>query len=305
MNHERSTMNVIQIEKVDERALRVTNQYRTCEAELVNLLQEMDKLRGYLHFEFTSLHDYAIRRLKLSEATTSNLITVARKAVEFPELKSAIEQGTLSVSKARKITPVLTQENKAEWLEIATTKTSREIEKAVAYERPELLIKETTKYKALDRIELKAGVCEALLRKLERIKNLESQRTSAAASFENALDKMADVYLEKFDPLLKAERAVNKAKPKLSTQSDSKSVPGQTIRTVHNNKRAALPAIVKHSVTLRDLRRCTHIYRDGSRCECTRWLDVHHITPVARGGTNEVSNLRTLCSAHHRMMHQH
>jgi hypothetical protein len=46
--------------------------------------------------------------------------------------------------------------------------------------------------------------------------------------------------------------------------------------------------------------------RDGHRCTvcgCGGSLDVHHIVPRSRGGTNAPSNLVTLCPNHHRAAH--
>jgi 5-methylcytosine-specific restriction endonuclease McrA len=48
--------------------------------------------------------------------------------------------------------------------------------------------------------------------------------------------------------------------------------------------------------------------RDGHKCgNCgsTTNLDVHHIVPKSRGGTNELSNLRTLCHDCHKKIHPH
>ena len=42
---------------------------------------------------------------------------------------------------------------------------------------------------------------------------------------------------------------------------------------------------------------------DGTRCTATRFLHVHHIKHVARGGPNTVDNLRLVCSAHHTLIH--
>lgn len=49
-------------------------------------------------------------------------------------------------------------------------------------------------------------------------------------------------------------------------------------------------------------------HRDGWRCSvpgCTNraWLQVHHDRPWAEGGGHEEWNLRVLCSAHHRGLH--
>jgi hypothetical protein len=48
--------------------------------------------------------------------------------------------------------------------------------------------------------------------------------------------------------------------------------------------------------------------RDGNRCVvpgCGHWrfIDVHHLLPLARGGTNRLENLVCLCTAHHRAIH--
>jgi hypothetical protein len=54
--------------------------------------------------------------------------------------------------------------------------------------------------------------------------------------------------------------------------------------------------------------RQTVLTRDGNRCgNCgsTSNLMVHHIVPLSRGGTNQVSNLRTLCEDCHKKLHPH
>lgn len=51
-------------------------------------------------------------------------------------------------------------------------------------------------------------------------------------------------------------------------------------------------AALRQRVLDRDGRRCTF-------CGTTKGLEVHHIVPVAKGGTNDPSNLITVCRAHH------
>ena len=48
--------------------------------------------------------------------------------------------------------------------------------------------------------------------------------------------------------------------------------------------------------------------RDGYRCgNCgsSENIIVHHIVPLAKGGTNSVNNLRTLCDDCHKKIHPH
>lgn len=50
--------------------------------------------------------------------------------------------------------------------------------------------------------------------------------------------------------------------------------------------------------------------RDNHQCQesdgyCSGALQVHHITPLTRGGTNQKHNLITLCLYHHSLKHEH
>lgn len=289
-----------------ERALQVVGLYKKSEAEVISILQELDQYRGYLHFEATSLHDYCFSILKLSQDTACNLIAVARKSREVPALKEAIEKGEITLSKARKIVPVINHSNQDEWLQLAKTETSRVIEKAVATENPQFSIRESVRYRSEDRIELKLGISEDLLKKLERVCDLQSQKQSKSVSREEALLAAIEIYLEKNDPLRKAERSHQKVEPPKIAKQDSttpraaKPVPGRVIF----NKRAHIPSAISHAIALRDQRQCTHLSSHGERCKNTRWLEVHHIQPKHLGGSDTPANLTTLCSIHHSFLHQ-
>jgi len=59
-----------------------------------------------------------------------------------------------------------------------------------------------------------------------------------------------------------------------------------------------VPADVKRAVYARDGEQCAFVGPDGSRCPARGFLQRDHVQPFARGGSNEVSNIRTLCAAH-------
>jgi hypothetical protein len=67
--------------------------------------------------------------------------------------------------------------------------------------------------------------------------------------------------------------------------------------------RVRITAEISHKVAIRDQAQCTHHKADGARCRNRRWLHIHHIKEIANGGSNELENLTTLCSGHHRMHH--
>lgn len=52
------------------------------------------------------------------------------------------------------------------------------------------------------------------------------------------------------------------------------------------------------------------LQRDNYECQendgyCNGSLQVHHIVPLSKGGTNKVTNLITLCKHHHSLKHDH
>ena len=58
--------------------------------------------------------------------------------------------------------------------------------------------------------------------------------------------------------------------------------------------RTYIPAYTKKLVFIRDNHRCV-------KCGSTKNLEIHHIIPHARGGSNRLENLQLLCRSCNRM----
>jgi len=63
--------------------------------------------------------------------------------------------------------------------------------------------------------------------------------------------------------------------------------------------RTTIPPAVRRAVLARDRHRC-----QAPGCENTRFLEIHHLTPRTKCGSNRPENLRTLCSSCHRLLHE-
>lgn len=272
--------------EIHQRALIAAKDFKRAEANLIKILQEVEELRLFLDFGLTSLYQYAIQKLELSEDVAINFISVARKAKQAPLLQLAIEEGSVSVSKARKVTSVLTPENQEEWIHKIQTLTSKNLEREVAKINPREATPERTKYVSEDRLELRMGISQEMFEEFKRVQDLESKRTAKSASMEETLQALLKVYLEVKDPQKRAQRIL--------------SVPRRPNPTVQSGK--TVSSLRKHQVVARDEGRCAHI-ENGQRCENRRWMEVHHIQPRCEGGDHSLDNLTTLCSAHHRLVH--
>ncbi len=205
-------------------AREVAARYNKDEAELMKIIKEVHQSKAFYKWGFSSLFEYCVQELMLSEANTSNFTAVAKKANEVPALVLAVETGELSISKARKIVPVVTRENHGEWLALAKTSTSRQIEKAVAIAQPQLLVKETMRFVAENVISMTTAFSEEEAELLKRVMDLESQRTRKASSRKEALVAALREYIDHHDPVVKAKRAEIRAQ-KNATHLLRKSVP--------------------------------------------------------------------------------
>lgn len=281
-------------EKLHERAIECVKNFKRAESELISILQEIDDKKSFRLMGYSSLYQYATHALKLAENQAYVLITVARKAKQIPEIKQAISDGKINTSQARRITAVITQENKTEWIEKAATLGQKELEKEIARVAPKEAVKERMAYVTENRIELKCGISEALMKELERVKDLVSQKTRRPSSLEDALKEVVAFYIEKQDPVKKAERSLTKPK-RLASRREHRAT---------QRGRGPIPSKIKHQVVLRDQGQCTHQTPEGKRCDKKRWVEIHHRTPIANGGENTPDNLVTLCANHHKLQHE-
>ncbi|MBK8167202.1 MAG: HNH endonuclease [bacterium] len=71
------------------------------------------------------------------------------------------------------------------------------------------------------------------------------------------------------------------------------------VRAADGPNRATIAPAVRARVLARDRHRCA-----TPGCGSARFLEVHHVVPRSRGGTNDAANLVTLCSRCHGFVHE-
>lgn len=294
----------LNLDALNLEAVKAVESCQRADAYLLRVIEVVSEKELYLDCGLPSLYSYCTRLLHISEGIACALIAVINKGKEVPELIAAVELGKVSLSKAKKICSVITPKNHREWIDLATHETSRVIEKCVAQANPKEAVKESAHYKFADRLEFKLGVSEEWIELLANTKDLLSQKQSRVVTSEEALLFVMREFNERHHPVKKAERAILRAKKR--TELADQQCPGTVEPTNRSNRkplnRKPVKRITIHAVNHRDQGQCTHVSESG-RCEQKRWLDHHHIIPVASGGTNDIENLTTLCHGHHKMQH--
>ena len=291
------------IQQWHEEGVELAYVWKRCEHRMVEILGFMYQSKGYYFYECASLSEYAIQKWKLPENAARDLVTVAIKAIEIPEMLEALKSEKATVSKLRKVCPVINEEEKVDWLLLVEKASARDIEKVVAIERPgEARV--SMHFVTGDLVDFRAAIPEKLAEDLKRIQDLLSQKSQRNINPVEALEFMANLTLDRLDPIRKAERAEErKAKRAGKKERSCDARTGARKAEASAPKRTKIKAATSHARNLRDRTQCTAVGVNGQRCSNKRWADAHHIIEVANGGTDELENLTTLCSQHHRAIH--
>jgi hypothetical protein len=130
-----------QLELVSDEALQrelsrlLTAGART-DARIVAHLAEVDARKLHLALGASSLFDYCLTRLRLSNNEAFHRITAARLARRFPVIFEMLERRELHLTAVCLLRDHLTPENHAELLAAATHKTKSQIEQLLAEKFP-------------------------------------------------------------------------------------------------------------------------------------------------------------------------
>lgn len=279
-----------------ERAKALAKRYRDSIADLVAVIAEVERGRLYAAAGYSSLFDYCVKELLLSEDDAYKMARSARAARERPEILSFLAEGSLTARSLSLLAPERRCDDFVELLDRAKGQTVKQVEKIIAGRHPEKLPRETirtvgaplsaavveaTALGVPPPVVYRIGFCadEALKAMIDRATGLLRHRLPEG-KFEDVLREALTCLLSDLDPL-QGEAAA--ARPGARSNPHARQVPPS----------------VRDEVWRRDGGRCAFVADGGRRCEATAWLELDHVQPWALGGrSDDAANLRLLCRAH-------
>jgi hypothetical protein len=119
-----------------ERLQHLLRQDRALSARLLVHLGEVDARGLYREHAYSSMFEYAVEALHMSESEAYTRIRAARVSRDFPAVLAMIASGELHLSAVKLLAPVLTAENCAELLAAARFKSKRQVESMLAQRLP-------------------------------------------------------------------------------------------------------------------------------------------------------------------------
>ncbi len=275
--------------------LRLVRSERVVLAEILHHLREVENRRLYSAHGFSSLFAYATERLGYSEDQAARRISAMRLLKEIPEIEQKIESGVLTLTHLSKAQTLFRQEKKAQrprsvaqklfvlsQLESCSKRDAEKVLERESFVTP--VAKPTAPPVSLDQFN------EALQMKLVHLLDLKARES---LNLNELIDRLADLGLEKWDPIKKAERVNFRKQKRNADAADSMNDDAPIhapVRVTTGEAPASryIEASARHALYMRDRGCC-------GNCGSTKNIEIDHIVPFALGGSNDLENLRLVC----------
>jgi 5-methylcytosine-specific restriction endonuclease McrA len=268
--------------------------------ELIEHLREIERRMLYLDLGYSSLFDFTVKHLGLSEGSAQRRISAMRLTHDIPEAKAKMASGELSLSNAAKVQSVLRVTNlnrveKRELLNKISGLTQKECESRLLELVPDAAPKilERDRQISASYFELKLVVSKELHEKIRTLQALLSH-TLKTSGVTELLEHLVDQEIRKQENRRGASRKTPKKEvPQVSSATPTAAaVRTETVRS-ENRIRRQIPRAIQREVWRRANGTCQH-----PGCASKYRLEMDHIHPYAIGGPDTIENLRLYCRPH-------
>lgn len=246
---------------------KLVNEERRIDVEILECLQEIEKRKAYAELKYDGLFTYCVKELGFTDSQAYQRIQAMRALKEVPEIKSMIESGSLSVSSVSKVQVHFREEKKCGITHLPVEKLEifKVVENHTAKEAEKLLSE-------MRGVKIKTKL---MLELDEEAEELWKQTKNTFAHIKKGDE------LELFKIALKT----------LLLKKESSTQPRRTVPLLTSTqplKTRYINTQTKKWIWQRDQSKCQN-------CGGKYALQLDHVLPYAKGGSNEVSNLRVLC----------
>jgi hypothetical protein len=290
----------------------LVGQARGVLAHLLAYLGEVEERRLELESACSSLFDFCVRRLGMSEDEACRRVAAARLARQYPIALGMIERGEIHLTGLLLLREHLTSDNHEELLRLAAHKTKSEIQHAIAarFPRPDvpLLVQPLPNTPAAGQGVTSAPAAEAATAPAPRAPSIEplspesyKVRFTASAELVRKVERATNLMRHKNpsgDLSVLMERAVDLLIAQLEKERLGKAT-RLSRKTPHKStRRGYVPRAVRREVFERDGEQCTFVDGAGRRCPSRAFLELDHRKARALGGADDATNLCVKCRRH-------
>ena len=301
-------------------------------AHMLRLIAEYDRRQAWVEDGCCSMADWLVGRLGVSRKTANDLVKVAGRLAEQPDMARAMAAGELSLDQVRAATQVSIDPAEAAGCSVARLEASvRQQRRVTRQDDVERQRRRSVRWwwdHDAGMLNLRGRLADAdgqrVVKALERLAN-EAPPDPASGSYEPFECRCADALAILAGQSLAGNRDVDRATLVIHVDADSGDgelesgvrVSFTTVDLWSCDARVQwvfdgtdgkpvgigrvsreIPSWLERLVRKRD----KHCQFPG--CDRTRWLQVHHVVHWTDGGPTDLDNLTLLCTHHHRWLHR-
>lgn len=281
-------------------------------------INEMESRKLYAGLGFGSMYEYLTKQLGYGESSAYRRIQSARLLKQIPHLEEKLEDGSLNLTQLTQVQRCLKEEKKsgisvslskaAEILEKIENKSNFETQKVLALEfNQPVRMHEVIKPQRDQSVRLEITFTEEQMKTLAEAKDLLSH-VLPEDNWAKLITFLAQKQIEKVKGKHKhlKQRSPDTQDEQSQLEMTQMTAP-KGVLEVSASTQSFFSKQKRKYITLKNRRavfhRANHCceYSDpvsGKKCANRYQLQIDHIVPLARGGGNDLENLRALCRTH-------
>jgi len=313
---------------LDQKLKTLVKTERKITHEILLTIQEIDIKKSYRELGYGSLYAYLTKEIGYTEGPAQSRIQAARLLKQVPEVSEDLKAGNINLSQMAMAQSAIRQEEQAEKIKISKEEKLElfeEIKSKNMFETIKTPKKELPSFKPPKprAIPVDDGQIQVTLqfeeKDWQKIQSLMAHFSHSVP--DQKLESLllywhSQVEAKKQKQKERVEKQEMKVKQQMQGQNQDQSE-AKTKNTSERNlsaseisplkqrwtvvKREHIPQKIKVLLRNRAGDQCEFHAANGKRCESKHFLEIDHIVPLARGGSNEFQNLRIYCRAHNQL----
>ena len=314
----------------DETLVQNTKQEVAREREatiaILEYLEEIESRRLYSKYGYSTLWEFVVKELGYDSGSAQRRINAMRISRAVPEIKEALTSSALCLStismveqftkNERKLGKSYSAAEKKALLDQVAHKSTRETEAILKAVSPDACLpKEKQRLVNAELVEISFLADQettALLCEMKRLLSGGNANPTTADAIKQALKIAVTEKSKKMQPrtdsLAKATQQTRvqsqppiQSQPATSTNGSRCGTPTRQSRAgVSRPRQRKYISVHKRRVVYQEAgNQCTFVSPlTGKRCESRHQLEIEHIQPLAKNGSDDLENLTLLCKSH-------
>ena len=265
--------------------------------ESIELLRQIDQKNIFLKMGYPNLYEFCIRELKYSGGSAYRRISAMRLIKDIPEIKEKVDANVFSLSALAQVQTFiknrekscqpLMREEKLELLKKVENLSARDCEKEILKIDPQAHKPDRASQITNSLTELRLTVDAEFMAALNRLCDRLSTR--------GILNHKETIYHALKSELMRLEKSPKELS--VITQLSKTNSFNQS-----QSSRIVIPRSLRALVHAKSGGECSYVDPLSKRkCRGRHFLEIDHIVPLYRGGTNNLNNLQLMCSAHNQV----